>query len=54
MQKTINPEGKGEFPLQVLSFKNDYPEKYKSLFEECGWTVEDKTMYYKDPEVLNA
>ncbi len=49
MQKTVNPQGKGEFPIQVQEFKDKYPAKYKELFEDCGWTVESKTMYYKDP-----
>lgn len=49
MQKTVNPTGKGEFPIQVQEFKADHPEKYKELFEDCGWTVESNTMYYKDP-----
>jgi len=48
MQKTVNPQGKGEFPIQVQEFKNSNPSKYKSLFEDCGWTVENKTLYYKD------
>lgn len=49
MQKTVNPQGKGEFPIQVKEFKEKYPAKYKELFEDCGWTVENDTMYYKDP-----
>lgn len=49
MQKTVNPMGEGEFVTQVEEFKKSYPEKYSSLFEKCGWTVENKKMYYKDP-----
>ncbi|MCD9564247.1 LysM peptidoglycan-binding domain-containing protein [Tenacibaculum maritimum] len=49
MQKTINSEGKGEFPIQVQEFKESNLSKYKELFEDCGWTVEGDTMYYKDP-----
>lgn len=49
MQKTVNSIGKGEFPIQVQEFKDKNPEKYKSLFEDCGWSVENKKMYYKDP-----
>ncbi len=50
MQKTINPKGEGEFTTQVQEFKNSNPDKYKELFEECGWTVESGKMYYKDPD----
>ncbi|MEM0942114.1 MAG: calcium-binding protein [Bacteroidota bacterium] len=53
MQKTVNSQGKGEFPIQVKEFKDAYPEKYEELFEKCGWTVETvrgkQVMYYKDP-----
>ncbi|CAG4976558.1 hypothetical protein [Novilysobacter luteus] len=52
MQKTINPNGYGEFPAQVAAFKDKYPERYRRLFENCGWKVEreDKgwRMYYRD------
>lgn len=48
MQKTVNSQGKGEFPIQVKEFKEKNPDKYKSLFEDCGWTVENSIMYYKD------
>ncbi len=48
MQKTINKIGKGELPIQIKEFKVDFPKKYKELFENCGWTVEGKKMYYKD------
>lgn len=54
MQKTVNPQGKGEFPIQVAEFKEKYPAKYKELFEDCGWTVESNTMYYKDPNDSGA
>jgi hypothetical protein len=50
MQKTINSMGKGEFPIQVQAFKISYPDKYFSLFENCGWTVENNIMYYKNPD----
>jgi len=49
MQKTVNIDGKGEFPIQIEEFKKDFPKKYKALFEDCGWTVENKKMYYKNP-----
>lgn len=48
MQKTVNPQGKGELPIQIEEFKKDHPKKYKSLFEDCGWTVDNKTIYYKN------
>ncbi len=49
MQKTINPMGKGEFPIQVEEFKKSNPDKYKNLFEECGWSADGGKIYYKDP-----
>lgn len=39
MQKTINSNGFGQFPELVNKFKEKKPELYKSLFENCGWTV---------------
>lgn len=52
MQKTVNPQGYGEFPIQMYEFKEDYPEKFKALFENCGWTVkktgEKYRVYYLD------
>ncbi len=52
MQKTINPSGSGEFPIQVFDFKERYPNLYTSLFENCGWTVKGPRarakMYYKN------
>ena len=48
MQKTVNKKGKGELPIQIKEFKKSHPKKYKELFEDCGWTVENNTMYYKD------
>ncbi len=49
VQKTVNSSGKGEFPKQVANFKNDFPGKYKELFEDCGWILENNTLGYKDP-----
>ncbi|WP_277183583.1 hypothetical protein, partial [Caballeronia sp. BR00000012568055] len=50
MQKTINPQGKGEFPTQVALFKSTNPNDYVDLFEQCGWSVEgtgtSAVMYY--------
>jgi len=54
MQKTINPEGKGEFPIQVEKFKKRFPHKYKMLLQNCGWTVSHHMMYYQDPDDKNA
>ncbi|KDP83511.1 chitinase [Cupriavidus sp. SK-3] len=50
MQKTINPSGEGEFPTQVLKFREDDNAAYRELFEKCGWSVErsgnSARMYY--------
>ena len=54
MQKTINLEGEGEFPIQVEKFKTRFPHKYKMLLENCGWTVSHHIMYYQDPDDKNA
>ncbi|MBC7391081.1 MAG: hypothetical protein H7329_17885 [Opitutaceae bacterium] len=55
MQKTVNITGSGELPIQIWEFKNDYPEKYETLFRGCGWTVEiasdKKKLYYQDPSL---
>jgi len=40
MQKTIDPTGSGEFPLQVLQFKAEHPIHYEVLFEDQGWDVQ--------------
>jgi hypothetical protein len=40
MQKTINRNGTGEFPVQVADFKASNAAEYQELFEKCGWTVE--------------
>ncbi|WP_154665682.1 hypothetical protein [Saccharicrinis fermentans] len=54
MQKTVGIDGRGEFPIQVYEFKEKYPQKYKVLFENCGWTVEKEDdgirMYYETSE----
>lgn len=70
MQKTINKQGEGELPQQVLEFKNSDPEAYKRLFEDKGWTVRQDEipskkkgeapslsaprMYWKDPDDPDA
>ncbi len=50
MQKTIRPDGRGEFPDQVYRFSKSNPEKYNELFVMKGWTVQEKSgdiyMYY--------
>ncbi|WP_222564236.1 calcium-binding protein [Novilysobacter antarcticus] len=50
MQKTINPLGAGEFPIQVYEFQQEHPDLYQSLFAECGWEVKivagKKHLYY--------
>lgn len=40
MQKTVNPQGTGELPMQVWDFKQANPDKYQTLFADKGWTVE--------------
>jgi hypothetical protein len=42
MQKTINPSGYGEFPTQMAEFKGKNEDKFKALFENCGWTVKNE------------
>lgn len=52
MQKTVNTQGEGEFPKQVLQFKQNHPNLYTELFEDHGWYVVPRTnpyMYYIDP-----
>jgi hypothetical protein len=39
MQKTMNPQGYGEFPIQMWEFKQEYPDRFKTLFFNCGWDV---------------
>ncbi|MFC5698812.1 hypothetical protein ACFPU0_25135 [Pseudomonas sp. GCM10022186] len=47
MQKTINPQGQGEFYEQILRFRNRHPARYSELFEECGWSVDGGEISYK-------
>ena len=53
VQKTVNEEGRGEFPKQVRDFKKLYPDKFINLFEECGWSLGTSKvspkLYYKYP-----
>ncbi|SMQ95264.1 calcium-binding protein [Xanthomonas fragariae] len=50
MQKTVNPQGAGELPIQVYEFQQEHPALYQSLFADCGWEVKDeggkKYLYY--------
>jgi len=56
MQKTVTPDGYGELPIQIWEFKEEYPEMYKKMLENCGWTVSEETegktplyrMYYNN------
>ncbi|MEE5129841.1 hypothetical protein V2J82_05250 [Pseudomonas alliivorans] len=58
MQKTINPQGAGEFPLQVKRFKELYPEEYAELFEAQGWHLDisdtETKMYYQHSDFSNG
>lgn len=53
IQKTVNPTGQGEFPRQVRDFKKLFPEKFVSLFDDCGWSLggdsRKPTLYYQSP-----
>ncbi|WP_199029140.1 hypothetical protein [Ralstonia sp. ASV6] len=55
MKKAINPEGRGEFSIQVSEFKEQNKEEYARLFERCGWTVEGSgqaaKMFYEHPHL---
>lgn len=50
MQKTINPQGAGELPIQVHEFQQQQPALYQTLFADCGWEVKSeagtKRLYY--------
>lgn len=52
MQKTINPDGYGEFPTQMAEFKDEYPDLFEQLFTNCGWSVEKENdkwrVYYSN------
>jgi len=58
MQKTVNPQGAGELPIQVKSFKELYPDEYIELFENQGWYLDlssdSPKMYYKNSEFANG
>ena len=52
MQKTINPEGYGELSIQLWEFKQGYPDKFKELFENCGWKVKEIEIPQKNKTVI--
>lgn len=58
MQKTINPAGSGEFPMQVFDFQEKHPNLYEDLFVKCGWTVQGPRhtakMYYSDSDLTSG
>lgn len=47
MQKTINPEGYGELPIQLWEFKEKYPDDFKELLGNCGWQVKKEGSKYR-------
>ncbi|WP_257210273.1 calcium-binding protein [Aggregatibacter actinomycetemcomitans] len=52
MQKTINPLGEGELPIQMNKFKEQFPQLFDKYFRCCGWDVRLKSgkyvAYYND------
>ncbi|KPH15303.1 hypothetical protein AMQ68_03510 [Chryseobacterium sp. ERMR1:04] len=52
MQKTVNPQGYGEFPIQMHEFKDEYPDKFKSLFQNCGWDVKKEVIKNGNKEII--
>jgi len=52
MQKTINPKGQGELPIQMNRFKELHPNLFQKYFKCCGWDVvkvsNKYTAYYKN------
>lgn len=58
MQKTINPDGEGELPIQVKKFKELYPDEFFELFESQGWYLDISAakprMYYQHPDFLDG
>jgi hypothetical protein len=47
MQKTIDQEGFGQFPIQMAKFKGTNGQKFKTLFENCGWTFKKENRQYR-------
>ncbi|WP_276877847.1 PAAR-like protein [Chryseobacterium joostei] len=52
MQKTLTTDGYGELPIQMWEFKQDYPDKFKELFENCGWKVKEIEIPQKNKKVI--
>lgn len=48
MQKTVNINGSGELVVQLSDFKKENPDKFKKLFENCGWSIKLGKIYYND------
>ncbi len=53
MQKTVNSEGFGEFPIQIWKFKANYSNKYKNLLENCSWKVVEEAETNSASKVIN-
>ena len=51
MQKNVRLDGEGELPTQIAKFKENYPDKYKKLFEAKGWIVRKDVL---SSEVVNG
>ena len=56
MQKTINIDGYGELPIQLWEFKESYPDNFKELLDNCGWTIKKEgtkyRAYYRDETAI--
>ncbi|WP_205529463.1 hypothetical protein [Taibaiella koreensis] len=50
MQKTINPEGYGELPVQLWEFKSKFPDKYDCYLKSCGWEIEEEAVEKKNKQ----
>jgi hypothetical protein len=46
MQKTVDPQGGGELPNQVIAFQAAVPAKYQALLVDKGWSL---TQLYGKP-----
>jgi hypothetical protein len=54
MQKTIRPDGTGELPNQMADFAINNPSKYKELFVDKGWSVQQVNVgSTKKPKLVN-
>lgn len=52
MQKTVNSSGQGELPDQINRFKKNHPDKYKSLVEDKGWSVDQVDVKNKKGKIV--